>query len=479
MGRPLHGFTWIVAGNNYLAPAFTLTVMIAALLAAGLTFSRLLHLTGELNVFIFLSLIVLCPIWAEHINFKLNHLAVAIATMAAAGASYAIWKATTEDLENPVSLSRSTLYLLFASILIAVAAASRPEMTIFGLSAVALIVLRELPDSPNPARTLLITGSAALLAAVVSIVWFGTFVAFTRNLFDISPPAPGNPYGISTTLISNVEDLKLVLERFHNYFWQFLSGDQHLIPAFAKYIFLGSMVFLIAGAYRYRYLRHQCHRDALIVTLLVTLTVLALLVLPWTLGLIRTPNSYRYNGIVAISLVFAGIVVLAIDYQESQLLKSIGQLGALILILIFFFQSNLASSVTYHVNRRDFAIANRILVRLESEPQFEKLWQRNSFDILLVGTPKMYIKRPFIAPAASPPMSGSIIQCGVFNCQLGRINDATYLIQYGTTRIRWKPLVGLTAKEKTRVLSEARKMPSWPSGGAMKRISDSEVILKF
>jgi len=276
-----------------------------------------------------------------------------------------------------------------------------------------------------------------------------------------------------------MEDVTLVFERFRAHFSQFVLREQHLIPALVKYIFLGSIALLIVGIYRYGFLTHQSHRRACVVTLLSALIIATLLILPWVIGLIRTPNSYRYNGIVAISLVFAGIVVLAIEYQENRLLKSIGQLGALVLILVFFFQNNVASSVTYHSNRRDFAIANRILVRLESEHQFERLWQRKSFDNLLVGTPTVYNRRPFIAGPVSPPMAGSIIGCGVFNCQNGRINNVAYLLQYGTTHIRWRPLANLPATKKTSVLGEAANMPSWPSSGAMKRISDFEVILKF
>jgi hypothetical protein len=298
MGRPLHSLTWILGGDNYLAPAFTLTVMIASLLIAGLIISLPLRLTEELNVFIFLSLIVLCPIWVEHVNFKLNHLAVALAAISTAGASVAIWKATTTDPEYVVSRSRSIIYILIASLLFTVAAATRQEMLIFGLTGILLIVLRDLPRSHKPVKMFTMTISAALIAAVICIGLYAALVAFTRYLFDVSPPPPGSPYRITSSLIGNMEDVTLVLERFRAYFCQFLFSEQHLFPASVKYIFLGSIALLIVGIYRFVLRKYQFHKRAFAVTLWSTFAITALLILPWIIGLIRTPNSYRYSGIL-------------------------------------------------------------------------------------------------------------------------------------------------------------------------------------
>lgn len=476
IGRPVQALTYSL-GGDYLAPAFTLSLMVAGLLVAGLIISVAMQLTGQLNVFIFISLLALCPVWAEHVNFKVNHLTIAVGAVSAAGAACLVWETAValKSRHNPLHTAGC---LLSASILLAIAAASKQEIYIFGLTATLLIALRHVPNASKPVSELMFAVAGTVLAAALGILIYLGLVLLTQHTFN-APPLSTGDYSLSGSLVASAEDLAMAYDRFLRYFRQFLCQGQHLIPVMVKYVFLGSLALLMATIYRKASRRSRSWKHALLVMLVSCAIAAALLILPWAIGLMRTPNSYRYNGIVAICIAFAGIITLAIEEFDSRFFKSLWQTAALLVILVFFYQNNLASSVTNHLNRRDFAIVNRILARLESDPQFEQLWRRKSWNVIYLGEPKVLSGKPFVSPMTRRPMAHSIIDCGAFDCQQQRIESLSYLLQYGKIDIHWVAVEALSAPNKDRIMKAAKEMPNWPAPGALRRVSDSEVILKF
>ena len=72
---------------------------------------------------------------------------------------------------------------------------------------------------------------------------------------------------------------------------------------------------------------------------------------PWLAGVLRVPDSYRYNGIVGASLLLAGTMALSIEHMRTSWRRHLLLVLGLITLMIFVFQHNHAAVSAYAMNQ--------------------------------------------------------------------------------------------------------------------------------
>jgi hypothetical protein len=222
-----------------------------------------------------------------------------------------------------------------------------------------------------------------------------------------------------------------VLERFPSYFTQFAVGEQHLWPRQVKWvfvaIFLAYLTFLFQGLPSDR-----SSKVARTVSLIVVLT--AFLLAPWILGLVRTADGYRYTALVGLLPVYPAVFAQTMSLARRTALRFAILLAASWIIFSFVFFQNVAAVATYTTNQRDLAVATRMLARLESHPDFPAFSSYERQSVLLIGRLSYRSKDVPFQHQAPDPMSTSIVNCGVFNCQPGRFRHLMRFVDYPSKR---------------------------------------------
>lgn len=156
---------------------------------------------------------------------------------------------------------------------------------------------------------------------------------------------------------------------------------------------------------------------------------------------------------------------------------------AIVIVGIFAFEQNRAAATTFLLNRRDLSIASRMLERITANPAFAPFAAKGQATLVFYGNrlDDRVLSRPFAADQRKDlrHVSRSIVDCGVFNCQIGRAYHAFRLISESRMNYQssvWPALPGnVTTEERQRLLARINSAHPWPAPDSV--IFDSNVIV--
>ncbi len=475
LGRWLQRYIWMVFADKLFAPAFTLSFMVALWLVGGLLALRFLAVDDRFAGFAFLGLFVLTPFWAEMVNFKNNHPNAGLATLLALASGLLAWRMVQGQ---PLGLLKALSLGLASSLCLALSASGYQAMAPMAPMIFLLGWMRALLRNGfgEVAPTIFVKRLALMVVIFgCGIFLYGLSVYVTQTAYGLGQMAKG--YALSGSLVSSTGELQMTLARFLAYFEQFLFLPQHLVPQFAKWLFLG-----LLAVYPLALIRRgskQKPSNAVWYIGVGLLLACGFLVLPWLLGIMRTPNSYRYNGIVSLALVYAGFALIALECGPRLLTGRLVKGLALTLILIFVFQHNAASFVTYNLNRRDWSIATRMIERIEAMSDLEAVTENGAKPLIVypVGRLPTASERPYAMPAHAGPMDSSIVECGVLNCHTIRLY---HLLQLSASKtIRYDRSAGRVGDRKVRRLfrEPLSTMRPWPHPTSIKLLPEGILIV--
>ena len=69
----------------------------------------------------------------------------------------------------------------------------------------------------------------------------------------------------------------------------------------------------------------------------------AILVAPWSIGVVRLPDSYRYMAVTSASLFYGIVFGIANDHYTNKAVKTALRFATVLVIIVFVFQQNESS----------------------------------------------------------------------------------------------------------------------------------------
>jgi Glucosyl transferase GtrII len=467
IGRWMAPLVRHILADNALAPTVTLSIFIFGQLISFLICVRVIGLKDSFAVFGLLATTMFFPFWAEAVNFRLLHGQLALGLLFSVSYGAVGWRAF-RFLACDRNLMVGILLTGLGAIFFSFANSLYQGVGQFGLILIFAAAINRLVLAAPPIGAKQIS---VLVIVVAGIILFGSAmyaleVAATQWIFKI-PPASGD-YALSESVVGTIPEMTENVRRALAYMGAFLFYPTHLFPISTKVIFLAVLTTVISTVIIFS-------QGAWLKFGLALICLLGIFAAPWAIGLVRTPNSYRYLAIISASLCYGAIFGLALEHCRIPLIRGALQLGTIAVVLIFVFQQNMASVITFENNRRDVAVTNRLLARIENLPEYRLIDRSQPVTLVPVGTPQFYVGRPFAAPHRSGVMNDSIISCGIYSCQIFRMSDAFVLLSADSVRYDVKPISAFDEP----IRAEATGMPNWPGLGSVIFADKNVVLIKF
>ena len=474
LGRWMNVIFRDVLFGERLVPSVSLFFCIAILILSGIVCSQLIGASTRFQSFIFSSLLILNPTLAEKLNYKMNLVATGFGIAFSTIALYLAYRVVVAPKVQDSKL-RTLTHALLASLFLALAAGVQQTLFIFCLmifvgSGIFLVTTNMTVSSSGNSIGRLV-GSYTAICALGLVQYF----LITKSLQAVFHVPEGRHYGLLSSLVSSGADMTRVWHRFGEYIDQFLFSDQHLWTKPAKFAFLGVLVLYVLTLLRWLASRQGSSRSRKTGLLMLTiLAVCGLLIIPWSLGLIRVPNPYRYNALMGLLPLYPIVFTQTLSLSRSNPLKACVALLAIVVVAQFAYYQGVASLATYSTNKRDQFVAERIITRIESHSEYKELSKFDQHHVILVGDlTSAEPEGPPFAHNTEKPMDHSIVQCGVLNCQAKRFSTLVKLISYpeptrnfvnfsGSSRL--KAIIGeLTASERQYLARTLRYAKPWPA----------------
>ena len=184
--------------------------------------------------------------------------------------------------------------------------------------------------------------------------------------------------------------------------------------------------------------------------------------------MVRKISAYRYNNLVGIDVPYAMVFALLFELAPDIRVRRGLAIVAVAVLAIFIFEQNRASLTTFLLNRRDLAIAGRMLDRITANPAFAPYAAKGQAVIVFYGAPFEVSPRPF---SADEYILGAIDSCGVFNCQIDRATQAFGFISTNNIRYQtgvWPDIpTNITTEEKQLLEQRIKAAHPWPAPDAV------------
>jgi hypothetical protein len=471
IGRWVAPIIWSLLGDNALAPTFTITLFVCAQMFAFLLAARVIGLRSAFAVFALMATSAFFPFWAEAVNFKLLHSTFAFGLPMSCLAGTAMWLAWRESAAGKRLVAAA--WVLSAAVGLSLVLSTYQGLSQFAIILFLAAILNRIvlragePPSLREAVSLvyILVGTVVLGAAL-----YWAEVAITQEIYGTSPLQ--GQYALGDSLIGSWNDLSMSVSRLVSYNRSFLVSPNHLFPFASKLLFLVTLAVVVHRVTRVA--PSSITRWVLLVVCLV-----GMFVAPWAIGLIRVPFSYRYIALASAALLYGAVVGIANEWSAAPFLRGVVRVCSILIVVIFVFEQNSASLITYENNRRDLAITNRLLARIESDPHYRSIDPSKPVRLLVYGIPAMFTGRPFSASAGAGPLSESIISCGIYDCQLFRIPDALRLLSTDRTRYVITPADQLDPAASAMLESKVAQMSMWPAVGSVTFIDSNTIVIKF
>jgi hypothetical protein len=462
------------------APAFTLFAWVALMMMGAVLLARVAGARRPAELFLFSALLIFNPVLAELANFKHSHLMIGIGFVCAAGSVYLLH----DFVGSGARWSQEWHRRVGAAGLLLVASLGVQQSFIlfvfmfFTASTIGILAVGDsAPIRSSALRAFgLYTSVCAAAVAVYFIVTKSLQAYFDMPLFEAD-------YALESSLVRNFQELGYSLGRFRRHITVFLFSEQHLWPQTAKTLFLGVLVmyFSMLGKKVWSF-RREGVRTLLTKSVALAVLLVALLVTPWALGLVRLPFSYRYNGLLGLIPFYPIVVVQTLAMVKGRVARYGVILAAAFIVVAFSYFQNVAALATYTTNQRDHFTAESILTRIENHEGFRSLSGFDTIEVVFVGRLAQENEWPFNDFLPGVDMGDSIVNCGVFNCQTNRIPELMAFVAYPTPRRRYRAwsaglLASLGQSEKTRILDRIVRANAWPDYEAIQILENRVFVI--
>ena len=404
IGRPLHLVGLKVFGDGQHAHPFPLVLAVLMLMFVYISITTKLK-TDKHAATIGFAIFLSSPFWVEIYQFSIAHPAIAISC------PFILIAIILFFSEKNISVTRSVSVGLFLGL----ASLAKQDFFLMGLSIIILIEAFDLIKCNkfklrqifNKVINIFIIGITALL------VYF-LIVKITQHIFNIEPLANGQ---YSLSLEFNVIDGSVrMIEYAIVYFFQ----AQAHYPIAAKLLTL--LIFsvgIISLLLQRRFLG----------AFIFTLTIVFLYTIAMSLGLIKGTAPYRYNAVVALSLIPMFIFLTTYSIAKSRQAKLTTAFLGFAVAFLNTAEINMAGADARRMTQRDLMFINNLLASVQ-------ILDHPSRKIVLYGkcngNPNYvrHLNRPGrnLIVETPAPWDSTIIDFGSIDCQKFRANNAYHLM---------------------------------------------------
>jgi len=214
---------------------------------------------------------------------------------------------------------------------------------------------------------------------------------------------------------------------------------------------------------------------------LISLALALEFLIPWAIGIIRSPPMYRYNALMGLAFIYSLVFTFTIEHLKIPIIRFGLVFLAFLTLGVFAFQHNIAALSMYTTNQRDLAVATRILKRIEEHKDYLNLAQDGRYTLVIIGRLNLRKIRPFAPPRYPGVMGSSIVKCGVFNCQPDKVEWLFRQIEskhVDRKIILWDGL-RKRKKFKERLIKRLQSIKPWPHPTSIFTIKDKDTFVLF
>ena len=460
--------------ERIFAPTVTLSIFVVLAIIACWLQAQVIGLQRPGSVFIYTALLLFHPFWAESVTFKIKHIGVGVAILLASLTAYLVHRATLALLQDG-NRRRGVVLAVLAAVAFSLTASTQQTFIFFAGAAVLFGILNDALQGDSLTTPLQIVHRVGIFAAVVvvGLLLYVIEVNLFMWIYNVPPVDADSSYTLTGSLVRSVDDVQFTLRRFNRIFFRFHVLPTYLMPVVTKYVFLIALGLLAIALVR---------RPGPLTKVLLLVCLVGVVVMPWSLGLVRLPsNSYRYNALVQISAIYAGVIAVVIDNMRWRVPRLLAGTVAIGMLVVFLHQHNSAALVTYSLNQRDYAIANRILLLLEAHPGYPALANRDGVRLIVVGQLPLDTDRPFrhvnYGTTLGRPFNS--VEVGVWGEQPQRATTLLYLLQasdinFGRQAPRYD-LLGPNRQAELRPI--VADMEPYPSPESVHITADGDVFI--
>lgn len=478
IGRWLQMVVWQLTDDANPAPALSLAILAAAYLATAVVLSEMLFITNRVATLILAATLVTFPINTETFSFQLAHFHIAVGMLCAMVGAATTVLAHEAWLRNH---RRKAMLLAVAGALgLALACADYQLLAGFWASAILARALGHVlyePWTSSVRRSLSNLLIFALICGICGIALYAISVRVVAFALDI-PLMDSGRYAVTNALVSSWGEFSRIWTRSCTAFLNTLFFGQYGYPYAAKLLFLTAVAYLVVESLWRN--RGRRDRGAPMESILLLLIVTAMVAIVFILIMPLKNGFLRYNNMTALAIPHAVVFALLYIRPKGRWLQMTVVAALTLSLCAFSYVQNRASMAGMLNNQRDMAILNRLLERITSNPDFPALSQRGPVKLIVYRTPKFLrlLPRPFMAdaPRVGLYFNASVVDCGIFSCNVQHIHEAIKLIKESRVSFQmsqWpnrldEPLPpGISPDEAARLDARLKSMPTWPLSGSV------------
>jgi hypothetical protein len=464
IGRWVAPLIWAALEDGYVAPTFTIALLIVSFLLTGFFAARTIGLAHRFALFAFICTFALFPFWAEMVNFKLLHSTFSFGLLLSAASAALMWRAFVKLTGASRRIVEGATLVVVAAVCLSLVTSTYQGLIQCGpMIYVTAVLNRCILSGARP-----ITrgdASAALLVLFLSLV-VGTVLYVLevwgiRSWFGVSD-TDAQGYRLLSTTLNNFDYFRASVATAVRYIEAFLFQGNQLFPREPKVVFAFAVLILLAAG------RNELFGSSLS-ALAGLFCLCAIALAPWVIGLIRGDgNAYRYVALTSASFIYGAAFGLANEHCKLPVLRAVLRIGTIFVIIVFCFQQNMAMLVTFENNRRDLAITNRILYTIESLPGYANIDRSNPVQLVVSGELANNHKKPFATTIRdSRLLAWSAVDCGLYDCSYWSIAAGLNLLGFTSFDYQVSYFADLNDSQKQRFASLFKAMPSWPFAGSI------------
>lgn len=463
VGRWMHRLISDITFDKSFAPSFSATILAISTIVSGVIMLDVFKFELKIQKYIFTLLFVVYPVWTEAYFFKMGQLPKAFAILSSVLSAYLFVKYILEG--NAKINFHKTTYFLFSSILLIFTAAC--YQTYAFLTIVIISIWFILNFSDNPSKKIVLRNIVVFFTwSLISAVFYYISLKFAIFIYD-APVRTSGMYNVSSPISSlNMYDsatktISVIVE--------FFTKEQTLIPAFTKYLLIISIFLYLVFVLVLNKGINKFNK------LLAFFFFVFIVILPWSLGIIRENAPFRYNSLVSLCLLNAFFITLPISFLKkiNKYTYNIYVIAVLATIITFTYTNSAASTAKYISNKRDFALSQELLTRIHQLPNYEP---NERFGIAFIGRNKIKrTQRPFDFFDRKSKIR-SLTNCGAWDCQLQQIPQIFALLGETATFYRIKKGIIKNLKEENINSEIFNDINEWPKSNSIIQSKNGEII---
>ena len=481
IGRWMVRIVWSLADDDSFAPPFTIAFLCAAYFVFSVACCLCLSITQRGGYLIFACALVCFPINAEAFSFKAAHLSDGLGLLLAMVSGLMVVRG--HEFLFARDRIKAAVLVLGAAFAFMLAASLYQPLALFACSLV-LIRVAGFVRERSETRTMLSRSASLFCFAAVAfgigcVLYWGVIHAVSK-VAGI-PLLSEGPYAVTDSFVESWAALRHQMANGFMTINDLLFHQHFLFPLTVKLTFLAAtslliIIFALDWDKNDNQIEERAEQylDGIARGCVFFIVVILLFLAPLTLAMVRRIDLTRYTNLIGLGLPHVMAYALLYDMARDLFWRRGVAILASIVIGIFVFEQNRAAVTTYLLNRRDLHIANRMLERINANTEFAPFAAKKQATIVFYGNhlDDRELPRPFsVDQRGGYRVARPIVDCGVFNCQIGRAADlfriiSESLMEYAVSV--WPNLPGnVTDDEKQRLTDRIKTSHPWPAPDAV------------